>query len=112
MQCNPPSRSLSTRSTDISVIRETASLVSEGTVITDVAGIKLPGRHIVDTYLLVQNYDATRRELESYGLKNGIVKKYNMPVYEAIWGLKRNGRSDPVCEAMDLIWGRAGHSSE
>jgi DNA polymerase elongation subunit (family B) len=33
-------------------------------------GFEIPGRHIVDTYLLVQNYDATRRELESYGLKN------------------------------------------
>ncbi len=32
--------------------------------------IEIPGRHVVDTYLLVQSYDATRRELESYGLKN------------------------------------------
>lgn len=33
-------------------------------------GFEIPGRHIIDTYLLVQNYDATRRELESYGLKS------------------------------------------
>lgn len=32
--------------------------------------IEIPGRHVVDTFVLVQNYDATRRELESYGLKN------------------------------------------
>ena len=36
----------------------------------DYMSIDIPGRHIVDTYILVQNYDATRRELESYGLKN------------------------------------------
>ena len=37
---------------------------------TDYMTLDIPGRHIVDTYLLVQNYDSTRRELESYGLKN------------------------------------------
>ncbi len=31
---------------------------------------EIPGRHIIDTLLLIQSYDATRRELESYGLKN------------------------------------------
>ncbi len=36
----------------------------------DYLSIEIPGRHIVDTYLLVQSYDSTRRELESYGLKN------------------------------------------
>jgi len=34
------------------------------------SNIEIPGRHIIDTLLLVQSYDATRRELESYGLKN------------------------------------------
>ena len=34
------------------------------------SNIEIPGRHIIDTWLLVQSYDATRRELESYGLKN------------------------------------------
>jgi DNA polymerase I len=29
----------------------------------------VPGRHIVDTFTLVQNYDASRREMESHGLK-------------------------------------------
>jgi len=32
--------------------------------------IEIPGRHIIDTWLLVQNYDSQRREMESYGLKN------------------------------------------
>ncbi|HTY59933.1 MAG TPA: DNA polymerase domain-containing protein [Bacteroidota bacterium] len=32
--------------------------------VTDIAG-----RHIIDTLLLVQNYDAVRRNMESYGLK-------------------------------------------
>ncbi|MCL5021055.1 MAG: ribonuclease H-like domain-containing protein [Bacteroidetes bacterium] len=31
---------------------------------------EIPGRHVIDTLLLIQSYDATRRELESYGLKN------------------------------------------
>ena len=30
----------------------------------------LPGRAIVDTYLLVQLYDITTRELTAYGLKD------------------------------------------
>ena len=30
----------------------------------------LPGRAVVDTYLLVQLYDITTRELTSYGLKD------------------------------------------
>ncbi len=34
------------------------------------SNFEIPGRHIVDTWLLVQSYDATRRELESYGLKS------------------------------------------
>jgi DNA polymerase, archaea type len=34
------------------------------------SNMEIPGRHIIDTWLLVQSYDATRRELESYGLKN------------------------------------------
>ena len=29
----------------------------------------IEGRHIIDTLLLVQNYDATKRNMESYGLK-------------------------------------------
>lgn len=37
---------------------------------TDYLSIEIPGRHIIDTYLLVQGYDASRRELESYGLKS------------------------------------------
>ncbi|MDH3252468.1 MAG: DNA polymerase [Ignavibacteria bacterium] len=36
----------------------------EERIITEVAG-----RHIVDTLLLVQNYDAVKRNMESYGLK-------------------------------------------
>jgi DNA polymerase, archaea type len=36
---------------------------------TDIAG-----RHVIDTYLLVQSYDATKRNMESYGLK--YVAKY------------------------------------
>ncbi len=38
------------------------------------SNIEIPGRHVIDTWLLVQSYDATRRELESYGLKS--VAKY------------------------------------
>lgn len=38
------------------------------------SSVEIPGRHIIDTWLLVQSYDATRRELESYGLK--IVAKH------------------------------------
>jgi DNA polymerase elongation subunit (family B) len=34
------------------------------------SNIEIPGRHIIDTLLLVQSYDANRRELESYGLKS------------------------------------------
>ena len=34
------------------------------------SSVEIPGRHIIDTWLLVQSYDATRRELESYGLKS------------------------------------------
>lgn len=34
------------------------------------SNVEIPGRHIIDTWLLVQNYDSQRRELESYGLKN------------------------------------------
>jgi len=30
---------------------------------------EIAGRHVVDTYLLVQNYDTGRRDMESYGLK-------------------------------------------
>lgn len=37
---------------------------------TDYLSMEIPGRHIIDTYLLVQGYDASRRELESYGLKS------------------------------------------
>ncbi len=37
--------------------------------VTDVAG-----RHVIDTYLLVQSYDATKRNMESYNLK--YVAKY------------------------------------
>ncbi|NTU59229.1 MAG: DNA polymerase [Chlorobiaceae bacterium] len=29
----------------------------------------IPGRHVIDTYFLVQNYDASKRTLPSYGLK-------------------------------------------
>ncbi len=34
------------------------------------SNVEIPGRQIIDTWLLVQGYDATRRELDSYGLKN------------------------------------------
>ncbi len=37
---------------------------------TDYMSIEIPGRHIIDTYILVKGYDASRRELESYGLKS------------------------------------------
>lgn len=30
---------------------------------------EIAGRHVVDTYLLVQNYDTGKRDMESYGLK-------------------------------------------
>jgi DNA polymerase elongation subunit (family B) len=30
---------------------------------------EIPGRHIIDTWLLVQSYDVSKRALESYGLK-------------------------------------------
>ncbi len=33
------------------------------------SNIEIPGRHIIDTLLLVQGYDISKRELESYGLK-------------------------------------------
>lgn len=32
-------------------------------------GYEIPGRHIIDTYVLVQNYDIAKRNLESYSLK-------------------------------------------
>ncbi|MGA9120285.1 MAG: DNA polymerase domain-containing protein, partial [Bacteroidota bacterium] len=35
----------------------------------DTPHIDIAGRHIIDTLLLVQNYDATKRSMESYGLK-------------------------------------------
>lgn len=31
--------------------------------------IDIPGRHVIDTWLLLQTYDQARRKLESYGLK-------------------------------------------
>ncbi len=35
----------------------------------DVTLVEIAGRHVVDTYLLVQNYDASKHSMESYGLK-------------------------------------------
>jgi DNA polymerase I len=40
-----------------------------GDVQTDSSIMEIPGRHILDTLLLVQSYDASRRTMESYGLK-------------------------------------------
>jgi DNA polymerase, archaea type len=34
------------------------------------AATDIAGRHIIDTLLLVQNYDMAKRDMESYGLKN------------------------------------------
>lgn len=31
--------------------------------------VDIPGRHVIDTYFLVQNYDTSKRSLPSYGLK-------------------------------------------
>jgi DNA polymerase elongation subunit (family B) len=31
--------------------------------------VDIPGRHVIDTWLLLQTYDQSRRKLESYGLK-------------------------------------------
>lgn len=42
------------------------------------------GRHIVDTYLLVQMYDVTARNLESYGLKN-VAKHFNVASPERVY---------------------------
>ncbi len=33
------------------------------------SNVDIPGRQIIDTWLLVQSYDTSRRELDSYGLK-------------------------------------------
>ena len=33
------------------------------------AGYEIPGRHVIDTYVLVQNYDISKRNIESYSLK-------------------------------------------
>jgi len=38
------------------------------------SNIEVPGRHVIDTWLLVQSYDMSKRDLESYGLK--YVAKY------------------------------------
>ncbi|MGC8654446.1 MAG: DNA polymerase domain-containing protein [Candidatus Kryptoniota bacterium] len=38
------------------------------------SNIEIPGRHVIDTWLLVQSYDMSKRDLESYGLK--YVAKY------------------------------------
>lgn len=35
----------------------------------DYTAIEIPGRHIIDTWLLLQSYDVSKRSLESYGLK-------------------------------------------
>ncbi len=35
----------------------------------EVTLVEIAGRHVVDTYLLVQNYDAAKHSMESYGLK-------------------------------------------
>ncbi len=35
----------------------------------DYLSFEIPGRHIIDTWLLVQTYDVSKRSLESYGLK-------------------------------------------
>ena len=34
---------------------------------------EIPGRHVIDTYFLVQNYDTSKRSLPSYGLKAAAV---------------------------------------
>jgi len=39
------------------------------------------GRHIVDTWILVQHYDVTARELESYGLKD-VARHFGVPAPE------------------------------
>ena len=36
---------------------------------SDHSFLEIPGRHVIDTLLLVQSYDASRRTMESYGLK-------------------------------------------
>ncbi len=35
----------------------------------DTTVTEIPGRHVIDTLLLVQSYDVARRDMESYGLK-------------------------------------------
>ena len=35
----------------------------------EATGFEIPGRHVIDTLFLVQNYDISKRNLESYGLK-------------------------------------------
>ncbi len=50
-------------------VRAISPRVSFGDREVDFAGYEIPGRHFVDTYLLVQNYDVSKRNLESYSLK-------------------------------------------
>lgn len=49
-------------------IRKSRFTVAERLI--DYTRMDLFGRHVVDTYFLVQYYDVTARELESYGLKS------------------------------------------
>lgn len=46
---------------------ETRSTFADRSV--DFTSVEVGGRHIIDTWLLLQSYDASKRTLESYGLK-------------------------------------------
>ena len=48
-------------------VRRSRFSVAERTI--DYSRMEIYGRHVVDTMFLLQNYDVTARELESYGLK-------------------------------------------
>ena len=60
--------------------------------IIDFTGIDIFGRHVVDTLFLLQYYDVTAREMESYGLKSAAQH----------FGLAEEGRT--YIEGKDIQW--------
>lgn len=59
---------------DRSLPRTSAGRISFAEREIEYSNIEIPGRHVIDTWLLVQSYDMSKRDLESYGLK--YVAKY------------------------------------
>ncbi len=58
---------------DGSRLRSHPSRFAVGDRVVAFPKFEITGRHVVDTYFLLQNYDVTHRSLEGFGLKNAAV---------------------------------------